>query len=249
VTKVLALLSAWLAAVSAQAAVQVFVQATNGVAWLKYQSTAGEVVRAFALDVSVDNGVIFTVSDFFVGPSQSAARGYGIFPASFRDHATVTSGTNVTYDLTQYSPVAVAADNPGGTLPGLNSNGVTLELGALWDPTVPAAVPGPAGTLCSIHLSRSANVSVAANNARGGIVLSPPDIVTPVQFIGSFVDADAVITSANLVNGVLTLTFKAGVLEWAPSLEGPWTSTGNGSGSYTEIIASSGARFYRVHHN
>ena len=242
------LLSLCLLAASAQATVRVYVQDTNGVAWLKYQCTAGEVVRAFSLDVSVDNGVIFAISDFFVGLSRSDAQGYGIFPASFRDHATVISGTNVTFDLSQYSPLAVAADNPGGTLPGLNSSGVTLELGGLWDPSVPAAVPGPNGTLCALHLSRAANVSIAANTVRGGLVLSPLDIVTPVMFTGAFVDADAVITSEKVVNGVLTLTFKGGELETAPSLFGPWTLTGNTIGSYTETIGSSSTKFYRVHH-
>lgn len=247
--RTLILFSVMLALGRVEAAVQVSVQATNGVAWLKYQCTAGEVVRAFALDVSVDNGVIFAVSDFFVGPSRASAQGYGIFPASFRDHATVSSGTNVTFDLTQYSPLAVVADDPSGTLPGLNSSGVTLELGALWDPTVPAAVPGIAGTLCSIHLSRAANVSVAANVARGGIVLSPPDVAPSLQFAGAFVDADAEVTNTKVANGVLTLTFKAGVLEWAPSVDGPWTSTGNGSGTYTETIGNSAEKFFRVQHN
>jgi len=246
--KWLVLISACLMAASTRATVRVFVQDVNGTAWIKYQCTAGEVVRAFALDVRVDQGLIFGVSDFLVGVSKPGAQGYGIFPASFRDHATVLSGTNVSYDLTQYSPLAVVADNPGGTLPGLNSSGVTLELGALWDPTLPASAPGAAGTLCALHLSRAANVSVAANNARGGIVLSPVDIVTPVVFTGGFVDADAVITSEQLANGVLTLTFKGGMLEMAPSLFGPWTSTGNSTGIYTETIGSSRTRFFRVHH-
>jgi hypothetical protein len=249
VRKSFVLLGAWLAVVTAQGAVQVFVEATNGVAWVKYQCTAGEVVRAFALDVSVDNGVIFAVSDFFVGLSRAGAQGYGIFPASFRDHATVNSGTNVAYDLSQYSPLAVTADNPSGTLAGLNSTGVTLELGGLWDPSVPASVPGPAGTLCALHLSRTANVSIAPNSARGGIVLSPPDVVPATQFTGAFVDADAEVTNAKVVNGVLTLTFKAGVLEWALSVDGPWTSTGNGTGSYTEPIGSTAQKFFRVQHD
>lgn len=146
---------------------QVFVQDTNGVAWVKYQFTAGEVIRAFALDVTVDQGVIFGVSDFLVGVSKSGAKGYGIFPASFRDHATVNSRTNVTFDLTQYSPAAVVADYPADTKPGLNSNGITIEFGALWDTSVPAAVPGSSGTLCALHLTRAANVSVAPNNTSG----------------------------------------------------------------------------------
>src|SRR6267142_1162681 len=94
-------------ATSSRASVNLFVQDVNGVAWIKYQCTAGEVVRAFALDVTVDRGVIFRVSDFLVGVSKPGAQGYGIFPASFRDHATVNSGTNVVFDPTQYTPAAV----------------------------------------------------------------------------------------------------------------------------------------------
>jgi hypothetical protein len=237
-----------LAALSSHGTVRVYVQDTNGVAWIKYQCTAGEVVRAFALDVTVDQGVIFGISDFLVGMSKPGTIGYGIFPASFRDHATVLSGTNVSYDPALYTPLAVLADNPAGTLPGLNSSGVTLELGALWDPTVPTAVPSSSGNLCALHISRAANVSVNTNAVRGGIVLSPPDVIPSVIFNPSFVDADAVITSEKVVNGVLTLTFKGGVLETAPSLSGPWTSTGNSSGTYSETLASPGPKFYRVHH-
>src|SRR2546430_10405530 len=99
----LILLSVLLFSFPSKGTVRVFVQDTNGVAWLKYQCTAGEVVRAFALNVTVDNGQIFDISDFVVGPSLSTSKGYGIFPASFRDHAIVNSGTNVSYDLTQYN--------------------------------------------------------------------------------------------------------------------------------------------------
>src|SRR2546430_4144410 len=102
----LILLSVLLFSFPSKGTVRVYVQDTNGVAWLKYQCTAGEVVRAFSLDISVDNGVVFAISDFFVGQSRSGAQGYGIFPASFRDHATVISATNVSFDLSQYGPLA-----------------------------------------------------------------------------------------------------------------------------------------------
>ena len=245
----LTLLAVFLQAISSYASVRVFVQDTNGVAWIKYQCTAGEVVRAFALDVTVDQGVIFRVSDYLVGVSKPGAQGYGIFPASFRDHATVNSATNVTYDLTQYSPAAVVADYPSDTKPGLNSNGITLELGALWDPNLPGAIPASTGTLCALHLSRAANVTVAPNNSRGGVIASPTDVVLTTTFTGGFVDADAVILSATLTNGVLHLTFKGGELETAPALSGPWTGTGNSSGNYSEAVATSGSKFYRVHHS
>jgi len=237
-----------LLASSAQANVRVFVQDTNGVAWLKYQCTAGEVVRAFALDVTVDQGIIFGISGYLVGVSKPGAQGYGIFPASFRDHATVNSGTNVTYDLSQYSPAAVVADYPSDTQPGLNSSGITLEFGALWDPNAPGAVPSASGTLCALHLSHAANVSVRANVSRGGVIASPADFVLAPTFNGAFVDANAVILTSTVTNGILYLTFKGGELETAPSLSGPWTGTGNVSGNYSESVAALGAKFYRVHH-
>jgi hypothetical protein len=231
----------------ATASVRVYVQDINGVAWLKYQCTAGEIVRAFAIDVTVDQGVIFAVSDFKVGVSKVGSVGYGIFPASFRDHVTINSGTNVTYDLTQYSPAAVPADFPGDTKGGLGTSGITLELGALWDPAVPAAIPGTNGTLCALHLSRAANVTVAANVSRGSLVASPPDVILSTIFNGSFVDADAVITSATVTNKVLYLTFKGGELETATNLTGIWLGTGNTNGAYSEAIAD-GPKFFRVHH-
>src|SRR5579859_3681003 len=124
------LFATWLETRSTYAAVHVNVVDTNGVAWIEYRCDAGEVVRAFALDVSVDRGEIIGVSNFFSGVSTSVAQGYGIFPASFRDHVTVTSGTNANWSAPGYSPVAVPADAPAGTLPGLGSSGVTLEFGA-----------------------------------------------------------------------------------------------------------------------
>jgi len=244
----LTLFAAGIFALSAPASVRVFIQDTNGIAWVKYQCTAGEVVRAFALDVTVDQGIIFGVSDFLVGVSKPGASGYGIFPASFRDHATVNSGTNVTFDPTQYSPAAVVADYPSDTRPGLNSSGITLEFGALWDPNLPAAIPGPTGTLCALHLSRAANVSVAPNASRGGVIASPPDVALTTIFTGAFVDADAVILNATVTNEVLQLTFKGGELETAPAPPGPWTGTGNTTGSFSEAIAASESKFYRVHH-
>jgi hypothetical protein len=246
--RLLTLLAACFFAISCPASVRLFVQDVNGVAWIKYQCTAGEVVRAFALDVAVDQGVIFGVSDFLVGVSKPGIRGYGIFPASFRDHAVVNSGTNVTYDVARYSPLAVTGDYPSDTKPGLTSNGITLELGSLWDPNSPGSIPGSSGTLCALHLSRAANVSIAPNLARGGVIASPPDVTLATIFAGGFVDADAVITSATVSNGVIQLLFKGGELETAPSVSGPWSGTGNTSGSFSEAVAPTGTKFYRVHH-
>jgi hypothetical protein len=229
---------------SVLAEVRVFVQDSNGVACVKYECTAGEVVRAFALDVSVDRGQIIGISDFFRGESVAGATGYGIFPASFRDHITVGAGTNVNWNVSEYTPLAAPGDNPGGTLPGINSSGVTLEFGGLWDPSVPAAVPGPTGMLCALQLSQAAKVSVAANISRGGVVSAiPGSLLTPV-FTGGLIGP--AITSAALENGVVTVVFKGGQLQLASSADGPWTDTGNVSGHYTESLGTNLMKFYRV---
>jgi len=236
-----------LLAASACATVHVYVLDTNGMASINYECTAGEVVRAFALDVTVDQGQILGISDYFRGPSTAAAKGYGIFPSSFRDNVTVSSGTNANWNTNGYSPLAVVADNPEGTLPGLNSSGVTLEFGALWDPAVPAAIPPSRGTLCSLQISQTANVTVGANLSRGGIISAPPDIPITPQFDGWLVGP--AITSATLVNGVLTILFQGGELESAPAVAGPWTGTGNRTGNYAEALGTSPSRFYRVHNH
>src|ERR1035437_3514753 len=93
-----------LLALSASANVLVFVQATNGLAGINYNCTAGEVVRAFALDVTVDQGQILGITNYFRGPCTAAAQGYGIFPASFRDKITVSSGSNANWSVSGYSP-------------------------------------------------------------------------------------------------------------------------------------------------
>ena len=239
------ILSAWcLVAASAQGTVLLSVQSTNGTALINYQCTAGEVVRNFALDVTVDRGQIVGITNFFRGVSTATAQGYGVFPASFRDNITVSTGTNANWSTNTYTPLAVVADNPSGTMPGLGSSGVTLEFGGLWDPTVPAAIPPAQGTLCALQLSQTANVTVAANQARGGIIPSPPDVPITTHFAGALVGP--AITSARLVNGVMTILFQGGELESALAATGPWTGSGNRTGTYTETIGGSSAKFYRV---
>jgi hypothetical protein len=225
--------------------VRVFIEGTNGLANIKYQCTAGETVRAFALDVTVDRGQILAVTNFLRGPSTPGARGYGIFPASFRDNVIVTSGSNANWAVSSYSPAAVAADNPAGTLPGLNSNGITLEFGAIWDPGLAAAIPPTNGLLCSLRLSQTANISVAANLSRGGIIAAPPELPITTQFTGALVGP--AILSVTVLNGSITVRFQEGELEIAPTVNGPWTGTGNTSGVYTQSVGGTLAGFYRVH--
>lgn len=239
------MLSLCLLATSARSDVRVFVEEVNGQAWLRYECTAGEIVRAFALDVSVDQGQIVGVSDFFVGESTAQAQGYGFFPASFRDHITLEQGGTVDWEISGYTPLASVADNPNDTLPGLGSSGVTLELGGLWDSTVTGAIPGPTGTLCALQLSEGATVSVSANASRGGVVSVEPDRILATSFSGAFVQPPE-ITGLSLSESEMRIRFIGGELETAPTLEGPWSATGDASGEYIAVLGAEGKRFYRV---
>jgi hypothetical protein len=240
----LGLLIGLLLIVTAQAEVRVFIQDSNGVALVKYQCTAGEVVRAFALDVSVDNGQILGISNFLRGPSKAGATGYGIFPAAFRDHIPIGGGTNINWKTSDYTPLAAVSDAPEATLPGLNSRGVTLELGGLWDPTDPAAIPGSAGTLCALTLSQPAKVSVAANARRGGVVSAFPESV--IQPVFSAAPVGPMITIGATQNGLITVLFNGGELQTAAAVSGPWVDTGDSSGNHTEPAGGNQTRFYRV---
>jgi hypothetical protein len=234
----------WLQACLASGEVRIWVQETNGLASVQYQCLAGEVVRSFALDVTIDHGVIRSVTNYFRGLSTAAAQGYGVFPGSFRDTITVNSGTNADWSASAYSPVAVTADSLGATLPGLNSSGVTLELAAIWDPTIAGATPPSSGTLCALELSQPANVTLAANLARGGIVGAPSDLIITPQFYGALVGP--AISGTTFLNGVMTINFQGGELETAPAVDGPWAGTANTTGTYSETLGQNPAGFYRV---
>ena len=228
----------------AQAEVHVFVSDTNGTAWIHYQCNAGEVVRAFALDVSVDRGEIVGVSNFFRGPGTSSATGYGIFPASFRDQFHDSAGTNINWASAAYTPVANPQDYPADTLPGLGSTGVTLEFGGLWDLAAPAATPAATGTLCSLRLSESAIVSERNNGIRGGIVSA----VQGQQILASFSSAPVgpIVTSVASQADSVTIRFNGGELQESQNVTGPWADTGDSSGNRTEPLSPNQPRFYRV---
>ena len=231
---------------SASASVQLYVEEHLGKACIQYRCTAGETVRAFALDVRVDAGAITNVSDFFRGESTAGARGYGIFPTALRDYISIIPGTPINWDRPGYTPLARKSDLPAETLDGLNSAGVTLEFGALWAPEEPATLPPSSGMLCALHLSQAARVSIEVNRARGGVVsvLGTPLVVT---LTSALVDPSVTITGATLTDRVVRINFKGGELETADQIEGPWTSTGNTTGIYSELPNLTRVKFFRVH--
>lgn len=141
----------------------------------------GKLVRAFALDITVDGGTI-------VGPVNVLTTEYYIYPGSIVINET-------TGEVTDYgSPVASQADYPDGTLGGVGTNGMTIEMGSLYatnDP-VHTTPPPAAGSLLSFDVT-GGTVSVAENVRRGGVVmedLSPADPVFCAGPIGCPCDGD-----------------------------------------------------------
>ncbi len=154
---------------TASATVEIIVKNVNGMAEIHYKTTPEEPISAFALDVTVDAGNIIGISGFVTGESTHAAPGYGIFPASFAAAITVDpeTGEVADWNLADYTPLA----NPlhPGALGGLETPGVTLEMGALYADAADA--PRAEGLLCKLAISAEANITIGLNEIRGGIVL------------------------------------------------------------------------------
>jgi len=146
-------------------------------------------VRAIALDISLSRDVnIVEVNDFHVGESsQYTANAYGIFPASFA--ANIDPDPPVDWGEPGYTPLAEEEDYPDDTLEGLDTNGITVEMGSLYVEEVNA--PALSGVLLEFTAEDPLNtiVTVALNQIRGGIVLEDPDEeVSEVNLVGTVIN-------------------------------------------------------------
>ena len=142
---------------------------------------ADEGVRAFALDIFVHSDVnIVEVNDFHAGESTSTAKGYGIFPSNF---ASDIDPEDPEWDNENYTPLGNEADYPDDTLGGLDTNGITVELGSLYeDPNE----PDDSGILLEIVVGSQdfVEISLALNQIRGGIVLEDSNEPDDVNLVG-----------------------------------------------------------------
>ncbi|MBN2182968.1 MAG: hypothetical protein JW715_13740 [Sedimentisphaerales bacterium] len=133
----------------------------EGVVAINY--SGDELARAFALDITVDTGVIQSIDGYARGDDNN---GYGIFPANFSRYITVLdTGEVESWDESDYSPVADA--NDPGALGGLGTGGITIEMGSLYD----TQAPPKTGTLCTVTCSESCLLTVTTNATRGNVVL------------------------------------------------------------------------------
>lgn len=129
----------------------------DGVVELSYDfSQESSRVRAFALDIRVSAGIITSVGN----PSSN----YWVYPGSIYIDKY---GEVVDFG----SPVA-PPDIPG-TLGGIGTDGMTIEMGALYHPDDPVynTPPPPTGVLLTFTVSTGCDVTVAENAIRGGVVL------------------------------------------------------------------------------
>jgi hypothetical protein len=137
-----------------------------GVVRLDYSVSDANLVRAFGLDITVDTGVITDVN--------CTSSDYYIYPGSI----TIVGNT-----VTDYGTCACANSYPG-TLGGIDTNGVTIEMASLYATNDPVHTTAPplSGELLKFTVSADCNLTILGNAARtgtgsGGIgaVLENPD--------------------------------------------------------------------------
>ena len=137
-------------------------------------------VRGFALNITVkpnppatDDVNIIEIFDYHVGDNNHPGnRGYGIFPGSF-GRLDETDGNFPEWKDSIYSPLAWKVDYPNDTLAGLDTNGITVELGSLFYPVTPSSPNAPPkfGTLLKFYVdSNDYTVTIGENAIRGGVV-------------------------------------------------------------------------------
>ena len=143
--------------------------------WIGYTSDEAELIRAFALDLVAEHNIV-EVNDYAVGDDNG---GYGIFPGSFAAAPIAVNPTTGQVDnwaVAGYSPVAPAGDPDA--LGGIGTDGVTIEMGSLYD----QAAPGNSGILCSVTVDDEVTMLCIESNAiRGNVVLESAAEVQDLQ--------------------------------------------------------------------
>jgi hypothetical protein len=166
--KILFVLVALLFAAPAWADVDITVtQDEDCIAVISFDArTEPNLVRAISLDIKADNdanivAVTLLSADYVIHPGTIAIDAQGVV----QDYG---------------SPVAPQSDLPSDTQPGLDSNGVTIEMGSLYAPVGPGSpnAPDPCGPLVSVEVDKDCVLTVTANVSRAGskgVVMESPD--------------------------------------------------------------------------
>jgi hypothetical protein len=128
--------------------------------------TDGEVVRAFALEVDVNNG------GFVAGSVVPNTDDYWVYP------------TNMTFTIVDGNTVV---DEYGSPIAGESNAGGVLEMASLYGENDPCRQDAPpsSGTLCTfivdVNCEGIVAVDLTLNGKRGGVVLEDPDAAVDVN--------------------------------------------------------------------
>lgn len=130
-------------------------------------------VSGFGLDISVDNGAKIT-------SISNLNSKYWVYPGSI---IIINGEVN---DVG--TPIGDPAKFPG-TLGGLNTSGITIEMGALYYPAGDNSPNAPplSGTLLKFRVDKDCTVTIAENTVRGGVVLTNPSVDPTVTATGCIV--------------------------------------------------------------
>ena len=142
---------------------------------VQYINTEPNHVRAFALDIILDNPDANIVSVHGYDPVYDD---YYIYPGSI----DVNTDTN---NIDNYgSFVASKAKYPDGTRPGLDSNAMTIEMASLYWPTGGNSPNAPADSniLFKFYVTADTNIIIQLNTKRGGIVMEDGNSPSDVNF-------------------------------------------------------------------
>jgi hypothetical protein len=191
-----------------------------GVVAIYYDSNTppGPLPRAFALDVTVDDGNIVSLSDLSLA--------YWVYPGSIdiNDAGEVNDvGT----------PVADPCDLPSDTELGLGYSGITLEMGSLYVGGPNA--PDPCALLIKVMVSTDCNLTIAGNVGRGKTVMEgAAQGVTnlPISILVSPVVPPTFTIAGNVASGAAPIRNMVGVT--IAGLPGPPVT--DGSGNYTAVV-------------
>lgn len=155
-------------AMPAMADVNIGLTRDANVVTIDYECTAGEAVRAFALNVDVNNG------GFIVGSVVPNTDDYWVYP------------TNMTFTIVDGNTVV---DEYGSPIAGESNAGGVLEMASLYGENDPCRQDAPpsSGILCTFAIdancaiAESFTVSLDLNAQRGGVVLEDPDAAVTVN--------------------------------------------------------------------
>ena len=192
----LALVVLMLAASASEGAVGLTLSSWSDEITIHYDAS-GEpnLVRAFALNISVDNDTnIVAILDSAEDAAYYQWEPYDIYPGQVVIEVNATSGDAEIVE--QGSPAADPCEYPGtGTLSGLGTDGITIEMGSLYEKGVDTP-PAVDGNLITFVVNNDCNITIVTNTARGGVVLENGNstsitVSAPVKHVGCFPKADA----------------------------------------------------------